>query len=115
MSDNAYVGQINVMQGARIAGDIISNYEEVDEEGDLRLTTLTFGQAANNEGHSIFVADSDFSLTYDGNITGQNLSLQINGGNTKLTGITSSIMQRSHNLPRFQDLGFIRLTPHKSF
>ncbi|WP_235818489.1 autotransporter family protein [Brucella grignonensis] len=86
MSDNAYVGQINVMQGARIAGDIISNYEEVDEEGDLRLTTLTFGQAANNEGHSIFVADSDFSLTYDGNITGQNLSLQINGGNTKLTG-----------------------------
>lgn len=86
MSDNALVDRINVMQGAQISGDIISNYEEVDEDGDLRLTNLTFGNKADENGNSTSVADSDFALTYDGNITGKNLSLQINGGNTTLTG-----------------------------
>lgn len=86
MSDNALVDRINVMQGAQISGDIISNYLEADENGDLRLTHLTFGNKADENGNSTSVADSDFALTYDGNITGKNLSLQINGGNTTLTG-----------------------------
>lgn len=86
MSDNAHVGQINVMQGAQISGDIISNYQEVDDVGDLRLTNLTFGYAADENGNSTSIADSDFALTYDANITGKNLSLQINSGNTTLTG-----------------------------
>jgi outer membrane autotransporter protein len=86
MSENALVDRINVMQGAQITGDIISNYLEVDEDGDLRLTNLTFGYAADENGNATSFADSDFALTYDGNITGKNLSLQINGGNTTLTG-----------------------------
>jgi len=86
MSENALVDRINVMQGAQITGDIISNYLEVDGDGDLRLTNLTFGNAADENGNATSAADSDFALTYDGNITGKNLSLQINGGNTTLTG-----------------------------
>ena len=86
MSDNAYVSEINVMQGATIAGDIISNYAEVDEDDDLRLTNLTFGLEADSDGHSTDRVDSDFALTYDGNATGKNLSLQIDGGTTTLTG-----------------------------
>lgn len=86
MSDNAYVEQINVMRGASITGSIISNYEEVDETGDLRLTTLKFGNAADDGGQSLSAADADFSLKYNGNITGKNLSLQINGGTTALIG-----------------------------
>ncbi|WP_252349178.1 autotransporter domain-containing protein [Ochrobactrum sp. BTU1] len=86
MSDNALVDRINVMRGAQISGDIISNYQELNEDGDLRLTNLTFGNRADERGNSTASADSDFALTYDGNITGKNLSLQINGGNTTLTG-----------------------------
>jgi outer membrane autotransporter protein len=86
MSDNALVDRINVMQGAQISGDIISSYEEVDDAGDLRLTNLTFGYAADENGNATSAANSDFALTYDGNITGKNVSLQINGGNTTLTG-----------------------------
>ena len=86
MSDNAYVRQINVMQGASIAGDIISNYAEVDENKNLRLTTLTFGKTADLDGRSTGVANRDFALAYAGNMLGDNLSLQIDGGITVLTG-----------------------------
>ncbi len=86
MSESGYVGQINVMQGASIAGDIISNYARKDDNGDLRLTNLTFGLKADNNGRSTGLADPDFRLAYGGNITGSNLSLHIDGGNTQLTG-----------------------------
>jgi outer membrane autotransporter protein len=86
MSDNGYVGQINVMQGADIEGDIISNYSRKDDNGELRVTDLTFGLKADEGGHSTNLADPGFRLAYGGNITGDNLALQIKGGVIQLTG-----------------------------
>lgn len=87
MSDNAYVGAINVMNGAAISGNIISNYNEIDTNGAQRLTALNLGLKADAEGHSTGVADADFSFAYSGNITGiNNLSLTLAGGVTQLTG-----------------------------
>lgn len=86
MSKNGYVGQINVMQGASIEGNILSNYAREDDNGDLRITNLTFGLKADSNGHSTGVADHDFRIAYDGDITGSNLSLQMDGGITQFIG-----------------------------
>jgi len=87
MSDNAYVGAINVMDGAVISGNIISNYNQVDTEGDQRLTALNFGLKADADGRSTGEADAGFSIAYDGDIKGiNNLALALAGGTTQLTG-----------------------------
>lgn len=86
MSDNALVDQINVMQGASISGDIVSDYLHTDDNGDLRLTTLSFGLKANAEGNASSAADADFSLAYQGNIKGGNIALHLKGGTSLLTG-----------------------------
>ncbi len=86
MSENALVGQINVMQGASIFGDIISDYYQTDDDGNLRLTELSFGLKADAQGNSTGTADTDFRLAYGGNIKGKNISLHLDGGTTLLTG-----------------------------
>ncbi len=86
MSENALVGQINVMQGASIFGDIISDYYQTDEDGHLRLTELSFGLKADAQGNSTGTADTDFRLAYGGNIKGKNISLHLDGGTSVLTG-----------------------------
>lgn len=87
ISDNAYVERINLMQGAQIEGDIISHYAERDDNNQLRLTTLSFGQTADSLGRSIGQPDATFHLSYAGNITGKdNLALSFDGGTTQLNG-----------------------------
>ena len=86
MSENALVGQINVMQGASIFGDIISDYQQKDDDGHLRLTELSFGLKADAQGNSTGTADTDFRLAYGGNIKGKNISLHLDGGTSVLTG-----------------------------
>lgn len=87
ISDNAYVERINLMQGAQIEGDIISRYAQRDDTNQLRLTTLSFGQAADSLGRSIEQPDATFHLSYAGNITGKdNLTLSFDGGTTQLNG-----------------------------
>jgi subtilase-type serine protease len=87
ISDNAYVGRINLMQGARIEGDIISHYAQRDDSNQLRLTTLSFGQAADSLGRGTGRPDAAFRLGYAGNITGKdNLALSFDGGETRLNG-----------------------------
>ena len=87
MSDNALVGQINIMRGAQLVGDILSRYKERDERGQPRLTQLTFGQLANAQGQSTGQTDTNFALYYQGNIQGiTNLALTAQGGVTALNG-----------------------------
>lgn len=87
VSDNAHVGAINVMQGAVISGDIISEYAALDSNGDQRITELNFGLKADADGRSTGMADDRFSVGYAGNISGiDNLSLLAAGGVTQLTG-----------------------------
>ncbi len=86
LSKNALVDQINVMQGAHIQGDIISEYIQRDENGQLRLTTLSFGKQADDTGRATTQADHAFQLRYDGNVAGDNLAVVAQGGSSTLNG-----------------------------
>ncbi|MGU3575313.1 autotransporter outer membrane beta-barrel domain-containing protein [Brucellaceae bacterium C25G] len=86
MSENAYVEQINVMQGAKITGNIISEYKEKDDFNELRMTMLGFGLKADGQGQATYTPDANFNISYADNIIGQNISLQFLGGTSVLTG-----------------------------
>ena len=87
ISKNAWVENINILQGARIYGDILSDYSSRDPDGERRLTRLSFGQKADAQGRATLQADSDFRLLYTGNIQGgDNLAVVIAGGLTSLNG-----------------------------
>ncbi|MGY4319151.1 autotransporter outer membrane beta-barrel domain-containing protein [Bradyrhizobium sp. JR3.5] len=87
MSKNGYVGEINVMRGAMLSGDILSDYAQVDGNGSPRLTKLTFGMTPDANGHSTGQPDAGFATRYVGNIIGRNnLSLQLSGGVVLFTG-----------------------------
>lgn len=87
ISQNALVNQINLLRGATLAGNIYSDYAEQAEDGQQRLTQLTFGRLADDQGRTTEQADPAFRLGYRGNITGiNNLALQLEGGVTSLNG-----------------------------
>jgi subtilase-type serine protease len=87
VSDNALVGNINIMQGARLQGDIVSLYDQKDETGQQRLTRLSFGRLADDTGRATDAADPMFRFRHDGNIHGPaNLVLSTRGGTTSLNG-----------------------------
>lgn len=86
-SENALASAINVMRGADIQGDIISDYAQLDENNQARLTRLTFGLQPDALGQVTPVADSGFDFIYNGNIRGKdNLALVTEGGKTTLNG-----------------------------
>lgn len=87
IADNALVNHINILSGAKLEGNIISAYNQQDEEGDQRLAQLTFGRLADGAGRATDQADPNFQMTYNGNIQGiNNLALQLRGGETSLGG-----------------------------
>ncbi len=138
ISPNAYVQNINFMDGSVLLGDILSewnpekvkyqNAEPILEDKPLHpaipnddpykgRTMLTFGTKADESGHSSFqlnsaksspnllskqslqkninklsdkmtyVADKDFSMTYDGNISGaESLEVKALGGTLTYNG-----------------------------
>ncbi|AJJ61307.1 autotransporter outer membrane beta-barrel domain-containing protein [Yersinia aldovae] len=87
ISPNALVGNINILNGARLEGDIYSDYNQRDAYGQQRLTQLSFGRMANAQGLATDLPDPNFSLNYRGNIEGiNNLALSSRGGKTSLNG-----------------------------
>ncbi|WP_394062991.1 autotransporter domain-containing protein [Alcaligenes sp. WGS1538] len=87
IADNAWVRNINIMQGASIQGDILSRYSSRDADGELRLTRLSFGQKADAQGRATPQADPDFRLYYESNIQGgDNLAVVVAGGAASLNG-----------------------------
>ena len=111
ISPNAYVENINIMNGASIVGDIISEwnpeeiiYQNRNEAGEIEgkvikttlgensLTQLSFGAKADADGavlreNNELVADEDFQLNYAGNIKGaKSLLLNVTGGTLAFNG-----------------------------
>lgn len=79
IGETAFVRAINVMAGARLEGDIVSEWIPssalltLPEESDFNayVTEITFGLAANDVGEATSTAQSDFSLSYSGDIYGR--------------------------------------------
>ncbi|MDR3112624.1 MAG: autotransporter domain-containing protein [Elusimicrobiota bacterium] len=113
ISNNAYVKEINIMNGAKIEGNIISNwgptnynadrntnpYDYIDYSGaviDL-TTTLTFGYKASADGSKTAEIDNNFNLNFSGNITGKTtnglrfLTIKIVGGTLTYSGNISGV------------------------
>lgn len=87
ISPNALVSNINILQGAKLEGDIYSDYNQRDAYGQQRLTQVSFGRMANPQGQATDQTDSDFRFNYRGNIEGiDNLALSARGGITSLNG-----------------------------
>ncbi len=86
----AWVKNINILGGAAVRGDIISNYSEKDDKGEMRTTTLSLGKKMNARGEAVNEADNNFRFNYQGNITSQkkesNLVLDLVGGISGLNG-----------------------------
>jgi hypothetical protein len=87
ISDNALVGHINVLSGAKLEGNILSAYNQKDEAGRQRLTQLNFGLQSDGQGRALDQADPNFHMTYNDNIQGiTNFALNLRGGVTSLGG-----------------------------
>ncbi len=95
ISDNAFVKEINVLNGATITGDIVSEWSPSEnrygEYGDgMTLfkpasesgrTLLSFGYQADEDGKATEYADENFEMTYSGDISGADgINLQLAGG-----------------------------------
>lgn len=84
MSNNAYVENINILNGAVLKGDIISLYSPkiaFDGETVKTETNINLGVTENNKG-----VDSNFSFRFDNNIIGTNIVLNVKGGKSSLNG-----------------------------
>ncbi|MBS7327281.1 MAG: autotransporter outer membrane beta-barrel domain-containing protein [Oxalobacter sp.] len=104
ISDNALVKQVNVLNGASIEGDILSEwspdknrYGEYGKGNSMTLhlpsnedgrTTLTFGLKADENGQAIGEADPDFKMAYGGNIVGpDSIEVDLKGGALDYSGL----------------------------
>lgn len=94
ISDNALVKNINILSGASLEGDIISEWNPNKIiYGDLRpallegengLTDLTFGGTTSD---STITPDANFNMSYSGNIKGENsINMTIAGGTLNYNG-----------------------------
>ncbi|MDA7977731.1 MAG: autotransporter domain-containing protein [Pirellulales bacterium] len=92
----AAVGEINIMQGAVINGNIVSSALST---AGLNAPTLTFGRTADANGEATATPDGTFFFDYVHNITGvgPNLNGDLVGGETRFNGsvIFQNLMIRS--------------------
>ncbi|MGN0916442.1 MAG: autotransporter domain-containing protein [Succinivibrio sp.] len=94
ISSNAYVENINILRGASISGDILSEWNPtaVNQNANINniyllTTNLAFGMAADENGKAIEEPDPQFNLTYNGNITGTSgMEVIFAGGKTSING-----------------------------
>ncbi|MCC8190637.1 MAG: autotransporter outer membrane beta-barrel domain-containing protein, partial [Planctomycetes bacterium] len=94
IGETALVEQINIMSGAALYGDIVSEWDRSDPRllfipaSAKDFTTLTFGLLADSDGSVVpATADPDFTLTYQGNIIGRKgLAVQVAGGTLSWQG-----------------------------
>jgi hypothetical protein len=78
IGDSAHVETINLMSGAVINGDIISDYDDRGN-GTTRSTLLTFGKTADANSESTVTADTNFEFT-----------INLRGGHRVLACLTRS-------------------------
>lgn len=96
IAKNAYVNQINVLKGASIKGDIISewdpNNEYISNNAPQNLyTDLNFGYGVNADGTSTDSGDDSFFMTLDGSIAGyKSLNVNHKAGTLNIEGTVSA-------------------------
>ncbi len=82
IAQTAAIGQINIMAGASITGNISSHALTTDT---LNRPTITFGKLANENGEATEAYDPDFTFSYEGEIGGTTLcKADLVGGTTRL-------------------------------
>lgn len=92
ISNNAYVDQINIMAGASVSGDIISEWDWNNDNlqavsSDRLITKLTFGKMADALGQAMDQPDASFSMRYDGKISGPTgIAMRVAGGTLSYNG-----------------------------
>lgn len=94
---SAYVENINIMKGASINGNIVSDWKPVTNQAMLGdgapaantlMTTLTFGYTPDANGVHTGNADAAFDATVKGNISGsESVDMIVAGGKLAVTGI----------------------------
>jgi len=93
----AAVKEINVLAGAQLTGDIVSD-ALVGTSRNFDRPMITFGRQADADGVATDEADADFHLEYAGNVGGQTLmDAQFVGGVEDATGtlLTGSVVFNS--------------------
>lgn len=96
ISKNALVKDINVLSGAQVIGDIVSEWDPnnddiqyMGDKGDLH-TALTFGHAANADG-TVGAPDSSFDMTLIGSVNGaKSIDMNLDAGRLAVTGTVNA-------------------------
>lgn len=95
ISDNALVERINILSGASVFGDIVSEWDPNDVRIQTRhqnfqgtiddlYTQLTFGQRQDHDGR--LYDDANYDFTMYGDISGQGIKLNHRAGRLSLAG-----------------------------
>jgi len=89
ISDTAGIGSINIMNGASISGDIVSD-ARIDAGNGLTRPEITFGFEADMNGQVTGTADNAFDFTFDDDIVGSTtFNATFAGGTTNLNGMSN--------------------------
>ncbi|MDN6859031.1 autotransporter domain-containing protein [Pseudomonas sp. CAN2814] len=87
IASNAAVRNINFLNGAKVHGDIRSDYVINYGDGTPFLTQLTFGNLADDNGRALAAADPNFKFSFDDDIDGvASFAIKAVGGTTTLNG-----------------------------
>ncbi len=96
ISENALVKDINVLSGAQLIGDIVSEWNPNNKyllyPGDRKdlYTALNFGHAANADG-TAGAPDSSFDMTLFGSVNGaRSINMNLDAGRLAVTGTVNA-------------------------